>query len=374
VAALTIAVVITARASLARVYTVLETLKGLCDLNIILAGGALLHHYGDTERDLPVPITHRVYSSLAGNTLSTTAAETGLLASYLSHIFREDRPDLVVTIADRHETLGTSIAAAYQHIPLAHIQGGEHTGSIDDKVRHANSMLADYHFPATSEAAHTLRQMGVRGGIYMLGCPSIDIAAKAAYDPQWERYLVVLQHPVTDEAASAATQIDETVEALCAPEFEDRMVCWLWPGQDAGSDELAKRLRERQNNSDLAGIRFVRHLPAHQFLSLVRSADCLIGNSSTGIREAAFLGTPVVNIGTRQRGRERARNVLDVSYDRYAIRSAITRQIEHGRYAGSTMYGEGRSGEAIALHLVALCRYSAAERQPRVSREVTQAV
>jgi UDP-hydrolysing UDP-N-acetyl-D-glucosamine 2-epimerase len=342
----------------------------MCDLNIILAGGALLHHYGDTERDLPVPVTHRVYSSLAGNTLSTTAAETGLLASYLSHIFREDRPDLVVTIADRHETLGTSIAAAYQHIPLAHIQGGEHTGSIDDKVRHANSMLADYHFPATTQAADTLRQMGVRGEIYMLGCPSIDLAAHAELDPKWGRYLVVLQHPVTNEVASAATQIDETLEAICAPEFEDRLVCWLWPGQDAGSDELAKRLRERQHDSDLAGISFVRHLPAHQFLSLVRSADCLIGNSSTGIREAAFLGTPVVNIGTRQQHRERAGNVIDVVYHRYEIRDAIRKQLVHGVYPSSPLYGHGRSGEQIAVHLVALCGHPIAPGKPRVPWEV----
>jgi UDP-N-acetylglucosamine 2-epimerase len=167
-----ITVVITARASLARIYTVLEHLHGRCDLRIVLAGGAVLHHYGDTERDIPFPIAHRVFSSLAGNLLHTTAAETGILAMYLSAIFAEDRPDLVVTIADRHETLATSLAASYQHIPLAHIQGGEHTGSIDDKVRHANSLLADYHFPATTEAANTLRQMGVRGGIYMLGWKS----------------------------------------------------------------------------------------------------------------------------------------------------------------------------------------------------------
>jgi UDP-hydrolysing UDP-N-acetyl-D-glucosamine 2-epimerase len=369
---LTICVVLTARASLARVRTVLENLSGNSgvDLRVILAGGALLHHYGDTERDLPVQCGHRVYTALAGNTLETTAAETGLLAMRLSAIFAEDQPDLVVVVADRHETLAISLAAAYQHIPLAHIQGGEHTGSIDDKVRHANSMLADYHFPATHEAATTLRQMGVRGDIYMLGCPSIDLAAKAEFDPKWERHLVVLQHPVTDEAASAAAQIDETFAAITAPEFNDRPVLWLWPGQDAGSDLLAKRLREHREHDDVGGITFQRHLPAQQFLSVLRSADCLVGNSSAGVRESSFLGCPVVNVGTRQRGRERAGNVIDVTHDRYAIRSAIARQCEHGRYQGSTLYGEGRSGEAIARYLIALCRHPAPQGQQGVSGEV----
>jgi UDP-hydrolysing UDP-N-acetyl-D-glucosamine 2-epimerase len=288
----------------------------------------------------------------------------------LSAIFAEEQPDLVVVIADRHETLAISLAAAYQHIPLAHIQGGEHTGSIDDKVRHANSMLADYHFPATTEAAHTLRQMGVRGGIYMLGCPSIDLAAQAEFDPQWERHLVVLQHPVTDEAASAAAQIDETFAAITAPEFTSRNVLWLWPGQDAGSDALAKRLREHREHDDTGGIEFRRHLPASQFLSVLRSASVLVGNSSAGIREASYLGCPTVNIGTRQRGRERAGNVIDVTHDRYAIRSAITRQLDHGRYQGSPLYGEGRSGEAIARHLVALCHHPAPQGQQGLSREV----
>ena len=369
-----ILVVITARASLARVRTVLDYLKDHADLRVILAGGALLHHYGDTERDLPVQCGHRVYTALSGNTLETTAAETGLLAMRLSAIFAAEQPDLVVTVADRHETLATAISASYQHIPLAHIQGGEHTGSIDDKVRHAVSMLADQHFPATPHAARVLREMGVRGGIYMLGCPSIDLAAKAEFDPRWEQHLVVLQHPVTNEAASAATQIDETVAAILAHEFNDRPVLWLWPGQDAGSDALAKRLREHREHTELDTVSFIRHLPAHEFLSVLRSAACLVGNSSVGIREASYLGTPVVNIGTRQSGRERGPNVLDVTHDRYAIRSAITRQLEHGRYPSSPLYGDGRSGEAIARHLLALCRHPAQEGQQGVSAQVYSAL
>lgn len=281
---------------------------------------------------------------------------------------------MVVTVADRHETLATSIAAAYQHIPLAHIQGGEHTGSIDDKVRHANSMLADYHFPATEQAATVLRHMGVTGGIYTLGCPSIDLASESVADPRWERHLVVLQHPVTNEAAAAASQIDETFAALTSPEFDDRPILWLWPGQDAGSDDLAKRLREHREHDEAGDIEFRRHLPASQFLSVLRSASVLVGNSSAGIREASYLGCPTVNIGTRQSNRERAGNVIDVGYSSYAIRDAISRQLAHGRYPSSDLYGHGRSGEAIACHLVALCRHPHAEREQGLSQQVHPAI
>jgi UDP-hydrolysing UDP-N-acetyl-D-glucosamine 2-epimerase len=297
-----------------------------------------------------------------------------MLTSYLAHLFAEDAPDLVVTIADRHETLATSIAAAYQHIPLAHIQGGEHTGSIDDKVRHANSMLADHHFPATAQAADTLRRICVRGGIYMLGCPSIDLASRSLTDDKWKDYLIVLQHPVTSEAALAAVQIDETFAAITGAEFVDYPVLWLWPGQDAGSDALAKRLREHREHDDTGGIEFVRHLPAHQFMSVLRSARVLIGNSSAGIREAAFLGCPTVNIGSRQTGRERAGNVIDVPHHRHAIRAAIARQLSHGRYDSSAIYGTGRSGEAIARHLTALCRHSAPQGNRGVPPEVAAPV
>ena len=367
-----IAVVITARASLARVRTVLENLSGNAgvDLRLILAGGALLHHYGDTERDLDWPVSHRVYSALAGNTLQTTAAETGILTSYLSQIFREDAPDLVVTIADRHETLATAIAASYQHIPLAHIQGGEHTGSIDDKVRYAVSMLSDAHFPSTAKAAQTLNELRVRGPIFHVGCPSIDLAARAEAKPEWADHLVVLQHPVTDEVYDAAAQIDETFAAVTASEFDRTPILWLWPGQDAGSDDLAKRLREHRDHADTGGITFIRHLPAADFLSILRSARVILGNSSVGIREAGYLGTPTVNVGTRQALRERAGNVIDVGYNRYEIRSAVNRQLAHGRYPSSALYGDGGSGKRIAALLVSLCGHPITTRNTRVPSEV----
>jgi len=371
-----IAIVITSRASLARVQTVLEALASnpAVNLRIVLAGGALLHHYGDIGHGFAWPVAHRVYSTLAGNTLSTTAAETGLLATYLAPIFRDEAPDMVVTIADRHETMATAIAASYQHIPLAHIQGGEYSGSIDDKVRNAVTMLADWHFPATVRAARNILVRTARNGIYCLGCPSIDLAARAEYQPERQNTILILQHPVTNESAHAAAQIDETFAAVLSDDFDGHDILWLWPGQDAGSDDLAKRIREHRERDDLSGVVFKRHLPAHEFLSILRSCACLVGNSSVGVRECAYLGTPTVNIGTRQQNRERAGNVIDVGYDRHAIRSAIHAQLGHGRYPSSRLYGDGTAGASIAHQLVALCRHPVAEGQQGVSGEVAAPV
>ena len=344
-----IAVVVTARPSFARIRTVLDHLAvdPLVDLRVIMAGSALLHHYGDVERDCPYPVAARLFSTLAENTSETSATETGVLTIKLSQTFAEMRPDLVVTIADRHETLATAIAASYQNLPLAHLQGGEHTGNIDDKVRHAVSSLADLHFPATADAATRLTQMQVNGHILMAGCPSIDLAARATWTGRYQNSLVILQHPVTTEEEEARAQIDATYAAIRS--WRQYGVIWFWPGQDAGSDRIAKRLREIEHTT--TNIIFKRHMPAQEFLSLLRSTRVLVGNSSAGVREGSYLGTPVVNIGTRQAGRQCAENVRHVGYDAGEIDDAIRYQVDHGPYILSALYGRGDAGPRIAAVL-----------------------
>jgi UDP-hydrolysing UDP-N-acetyl-D-glucosamine 2-epimerase len=343
-----IAVVVTARPSFARIQTVLEALQGRCDLRIVMAGSALLHHYGAVADACPFPIAARIPSTLDGQTLETTTQETGLLTIHLARLFADWRPDWVVTIADRHETLATAIAASYQHLPLAHLQGGERTGSIDDKVRNAVSMLADLHFPATMEAAARLRQMGVRGSIFEVGCPSIDLAARARPAIDAPGRIVVLQHPVTNEVAAAAAQIDATVAAIRTVASAHHPVTWFWPGQDAGSEAMAKRLREHRDVGHLPHVTFTRHLPPEEFLGLMKICAVLVGNSSVGLRECEFLGTPVVNIGTRQTGRDTVAHATTVPYDATAIAIAIRGRLAWSRTMQSTYYGTGDAGRRIA--------------------------
>jgi UDP-hydrolysing UDP-N-acetyl-D-glucosamine 2-epimerase len=320
------------------------------DMRIIMAASSLLHHYGNVIDDCPYPIANRIMSTLDGHTPETSAIETGVLTMQLATLFAQDKPDVVVTIADRHETLATAIAASYQNIPLAHVQGGEDTGNIDDRVRNAVSHLADIHFPATDKAAARLESLRVKGQVFQYGCPSVDLAARAIPDSRFTNTIIVLQHPVTNEVDHAREQVEETLGALNAV---SNPVVWFWPGQDAGSEAASKRLREYEHTHSecWSEITFKRHLPASAFLSALRGCACLVGNSSVGIRECSYLGTPVIDIGTRQQGREKAANVYHAPHVKTEIARALRYQLDHGPYPQSTLYGTGDAGSRIARAL-----------------------
>jgi UDP-hydrolysing UDP-N-acetyl-D-glucosamine 2-epimerase len=166
----------------------------------------------------------------------------------------------------------------------------------------------------------------------------------APIDPE-KPYVVVLQHPVTTEYGQGFAQINETLKAISAIRMQ---TVWLWPNVDAGSDDVSKGLRVFREKHDPDYIHFYRNFSPDDYVRLIRSCACLVGNSSSGLREAAFLGVPSVNIGSRQSGRERAENVVDVGYDGRAIREAIERQLAHGHYAPSEMFGTGHAGRRIA--------------------------
>jgi len=273
----------------------------------------------------------------------------------------------VVTIADRFETISTSIAASYQNIPLAHIQGGEVTGNIDEKVRHANTKIADIHLVASEDAKQRVIKMGENPKyVINTGCPSMDLAREVLerpafdFDPlvkyggvgkeiDWkEGYLVVMQHPVTTEFENAKNHIEISLNAikeLNIPTF------WFWPNVDAGSDGTAKGIRAFREKYQPKHIHFFKNMEPNDFLRLIKNSKCLVGNSSVGIRESAFLGIPVVNIGTRQNGRQRAKNIIDCNYDKDTIKNSINSQIQHGHYKSEFIYGDGYSGKNIAVTL-----------------------
>ncbi len=364
-----ICVVVTARPSYARIKTALRALQKHpeVELQLVVAASALLDRYGNTVQNIErdgFRIDERVYMVLEGENLVTSAKSTGLGIVELATVFDNLRPDAVVTIADRYETIATAIAAAYTNIPVAHVQGGEVTGSIDEKVRHAVTKLADLHFVSNEHAAQRVIRMGeAPESVFVTGCPSVDLAAEMLKNPTFEcdpiqkyggvgdrldwrgDYVVVMQHPVTTEYESARRHITETLYAVRdfgMPAF------WFWPNVDAGSDGTSRGIRAFREIEKPARVHFFKNMPPEDFLRLIYHARCLIGNSSVGIRESAFLGVPVVNIGSRQSGRERGRNVLDVEYNRAAIRAAMAKHIQNGRYAPDPIYGDGHAGERIA--------------------------
>jgi UDP-hydrolysing UDP-N-acetyl-D-glucosamine 2-epimerase len=256
------------------------------------------------------------------------------------------------------------------NIPVAHVQGGEITGSIDEKVRHAVTKLADLHFVATEKAAVRVIRMGEDPQtVFVTGCPSIDIAASVLRDPTlnfdpFERYggvgtavdlsngyLVVMQHPVTTEYKLAGQHVRETLYAV--QDF-GKPTLWFWPNVDAGSDGTSNGLRTFRETQRPTNIHFFKNMSPCDFLRLAYNSQCLVGNSSVGIRECSYLGIPVVNIGTRQSGRDRGQNVLDVGYPREEIREAIKHHLDNGRYPCDTLYGDGQAGERIARLLAEL--------------------
>jgi UDP-hydrolysing UDP-N-acetyl-D-glucosamine 2-epimerase len=364
-----ICVVITARPSYSRIRSALEALRDREDieLQVVAAASALLDRYGsvvdEIERD-GFEIASRVYMVLEGEQPSTMAKTTGIGLIELATALDNLQPDFVVTIADRHETLATAVAAAYMNIPLVHIQGGEITGSIDEKVRHAITKLADYHLVSTAQAGERVVRMGEEPDtVVVTGCPSIDIAAGVLdhpaldFDPMAKyggvgakldlsgRYLVVLQHPVTTEHGLARQHVQETLHAVAESGIP---TLWFWPNADAGSDGTSRGIRAFRETHNPDNVHFFKNMAPTDFLRVVHRAGCLVGNSSAGIREGSFLGVPVVNIGGRQAGRDRGANVLDVGYDRQAITDAIQKQVAHGRYPSDSLYGDGAAGPRIA--------------------------
>jgi len=364
-----VCVVITARPSYSRIKTALRAIQTHPDLELQLVVGAsaLLDRYGTAvdfiESDGFKP-SARVHMVLEGGHLAAMAKTTGIGVMELTTVFDNLGPDVVVTVADRFETLATAVAASYMNIPLAHVQGGEVTGSIDEKVRHAVTKLADLHFVASRRAAERVVRMGeCSDAVYVTGCPSIDIAAEilcnAALDfdpfaryggvgPKLDiagGYLVVMQHPVTTEYQDARAQVTETLHAVRDTGLP---TLWFWPNVDAGSDGTSGAIRAFRENDQPDNIHFFKNMAPADFLRLLYNSRCLVGNSSVGVRECAFLGVPVVNVGTRQAGRDRGANVVDTDYDRAQIGDGIERHLANGRYAQDPLYGDGHAGERIA--------------------------
>lgn len=365
-----ICVVVNSRANYGRIKSVLRAVKAHPDLQlqIIVGASALLYRFGEVIKVMrqdgfdPDSVVHSI---LEGENPTTMAKSTGLAVVELATHFDNLRPDIVLTVADRFETMATAIAASYMNIPLAHTQGGEVTGSIDENVRHAITKLAHVHFPATERAQDFLIRMGEDpASIHLTGCPSMDLLVDIDLNLPEDRfseylgvgsgidfsrdYIVVLQHPVTTEYGQAFGQINHTLEAIKRMGRQGMQVVWLWPNVDAGSDDIAKGLRMFREREQPDYVHFYRNFTPEDYARLINNCRCLVGNSSSGLREGAFLGVPCVNIGSRQRNRERAANVLDVAYDDKAIEAAIEQQVKHARYEPSTLFGDGQSGQRIA--------------------------
>jgi UDP-hydrolysing UDP-N-acetyl-D-glucosamine 2-epimerase len=364
-----VGVVVTARPSYSRIKTALRAIANHpeLELQLIIAASALLDRYGNAVKYIEqdgFEIAARVYMVLEGENLATMAKTTGLGLIEIATALDNLRPDVVVTIADRYETMATAVAASYMNIPLVHVQGGEITGSIDEKVRHAITKLSNLHFVSTEKAAERVIRMGEdETHVFVTGCPSIDLADEILCDPRLnfdpfekyggvgapvdlsQGYLIVMQHPVTTEYEAARHHVTETLRAICEVELP---ALWFWPNVDAGSDGTSKGIRAFREQYHPYNIHFFKNMTSTDFLRLLYNSKGIVGNSSVAIRECSYLGVPAVNIGSRQAGRERGRNVIDVGYSQQEIAEAIQHHLTNGRPPRDPLYGDGHAGERIA--------------------------
>lgn len=362
-----ICITITTRGNYAKMKSVIAAIQDRTDmeLQMVLAGGALLPRYGNVSNflDPSIPVMRQIPFLIEGETLVSMAKSSGLVALEFATLYAELKPDVAIIIADRYECLPMAMSAAYLNIPVAHIEGGEVTGSIDESIRHAITKLAHVHFPATQEAAERIVRMGeAPETVHVVGATSLDVIAACDLEniqPVQEiqnhqgvgsvidlskSYIVVSQHSVTTEYEASRVQLNVTLAAVHEGGYQ---AIWIWPNMDAGSDGVSAAIRSFRESTKNDNIHYFKSLPIEIFAPLVKNATCIVGNSSCGIREAGFLGTPCVNIGTRQNGRARSANVCDVPHEKHAIRRAIDAQIAHGPYAQSTLYGDGKSGKRI---------------------------
>ena len=376
-----VCVVVGSRANYSSIKSAMRAISAhpALELQIVVGASALLDRYGAVvtliEKDGFKPAA-RVHMLIEGETPTTMAKSTGLGLLELPTIFDTLKPDYVLTVGDRFETMATTLAAAYMNIPIAHTMGGEVSGTIDESIRHAVTKFAHVHFPASKDARERIIRLGERPeDVHLVGCPRVDLVAEVLQgDDQpleglFDRgvgvtldlnrpFLLVSQHPVTTEYGEGEKQISDT---LAAVREVDLPAIVLWPNADAGSDDTARGIRKWRERQMDRGMHFFKNLPVSTYVKVMKRAACLVGNSSSGIREGAFIGAPVVNIGTREAGRERGKNVLDVPHDKGAIAAAIRQQIQHGPYATDPIYGDGKAGERIA-DILSRCKVSVQKR------------
>ena len=344
------------------------------ELLVLCAGSMVLERF-----DRPVEVVARdgfrvdaeIFMEIEGSTPATMAKSVGFgMVEFASELQRL-RPDFALLIGDRYEALAAAMAAAFMNIPVVHLQGGEVSGSIDESTRHAITKFAHYHLPATQRARDYLVRMGERPETILgVGCPSSDIArgVPRSLSPDvvnargsgveidvGRPFLLVVFHPTTTQFGEETREIQNLLGALDRHRVQTIL---LWPNIDAGSNHISKAVRVFRDQKRAGWLRALTNLKPDDYLAVLSAAACAVGNSSSFVRDAGFFGTPVVQVGSRQLGREAGPHVTWVAPDEEAIAAALAAQLSHGRYPPCTIYGDGHVAERLVERLVAIEPYT----------------
>jgi UDP-hydrolysing UDP-N-acetyl-D-glucosamine 2-epimerase len=349
------------------------------DLELMLGGSILLdkysRHIADDIKAGGFTISASLFNVIEGGNHVAMAKTACLTALEVTNTLYTSDPDVVVICGDRFEQLAIAMAAAYLNKTIAHIEGGDLTGSIDESVRHAITKLAHIHFVTNDDAKRRVLAMG-EDPAYVFNLGSLDVERVACsgdnaadittkelssygvgHDVDVTKpFLTVIQHPVTTESDNRR-HLETTFRPLAAL---DMPIVWFWPNPDAGTGEMSEMLRHFREHHEAATekMRFITNVPVDQFIALLKRTACVVGNSSAGIKECSFLGTPVVDIGGRQQGRLSADNVVRTGYDVDEIRNAVKAQLAHGRFPVSQIYFKPDTSQSMVDVLTTVDLYT----------------
>jgi UDP-hydrolysing UDP-N-acetyl-D-glucosamine 2-epimerase len=370
-----ICVLLVDRANYGRLKPVMTAIAAHQDLElqVLTAGTMVLERFGLPTRMLEEDgfrVDGRIFMEIEGSYPVTMAKSVGFGVVEFAGELQRLQPDVLLVIGDRYEALAAVLAAAYMNICVAHIQGGEVSGSIDESARHAMSKFSHFHFPSTKRSAQYLVRMGERPDtILAVGCPSADIAksldlalpqkvvnegGSGAFVDVELPFLLVVFHPTTTHYGAEKTEIMELLEALGEIKMPTVL---LWPNIDAGADHISRAIRRFRDQQQPHWLRTQLNLSPENYLRVLAKTACAVGNSSSFVRDAGYFGTPVVLLGQRQEGREWDAHVKPTQLDSANISAAIQAQLTHGRYPPSTLYGDGAVSPRIAEALANLKPY-----------------
>tara|TARA_Y100001970_G_C14252615_1_gene872930 strand:+ start:2063 stop:3208 length:1146 start_codon:yes stop_codon:yes gene_type:complete len=354
-------IVVERRADYSRYRPILDKMKkdSFFEVHLVVTGICLLDIHGKDvnyieDDGFTINSKIKMFKNQRPDTGGEMVRSMARVMESLVDELEKARPDLVLSGFDIGANMAVTIAAAHMNIPVAHIQGGEITGSIDESIRHAMSKFSHIHLPATEKSRDRLIRMGENPkNIYVVGCPSIDVLVHTPMiEPKIiEEYfnidfkkpcMLMIQHPVTTEASESFEQIKETIDAIISKEIQTIV---LLPNNDAGHSRIIDYIKS-------SGLKWYPSLPTDIFINLYRNVNALIGNSSSGIHETPTLGIPAINIGNRQQSRERAENVIDVKNNKKEIINGINKAIQDKNFIKMVKglknpYGEGDSAEKI---------------------------
>lgn len=330
-------------------FLTLQNMPGF-EFRLAVTGNHLSDKHGFTLNEIlsdGIEVSYQMPFSLQRDDAEYLTKSVASLGGDFGNLLSRDRPDLLLILGDRYEIMAPVFAAVMQRIPIAHIHGGEETrGAMDNKIRHAVTQLADYHFVATSLAADRIKSMCPDNqNIYHVGSLSLDRLSKIQLKSRaeleneiglkiGELAAIVTFHPETLSHVTPEVQVDELISAL--RDFPDLYSVITSPNADAGFGVVSERLRAFANESPKKI--FCENLGHINYLSCLANFDLLVGNSSSGIIEAPFFGIPSVDIGERQAGREKAKTVISVPCKGEAIANGISKALETGRFSGCSAF------------------------------------